>query len=216
MNPIRTSTLALFAAILPAASMAQTATAFAERSEVIATGQDIHLYGLSTKDDEGKVHCFDVTASLSIVGSTGKPASTAAVTSAACPKVKPGEFAVGAYTDVSGNFSCTLASSPFAGRTEFDLACSDTAGRHHSYTWYTGPISGSPIEAQLDAAKLDTLPGNDQYAWGRITRSDWNYDGCTYFGSLFGAREVNGRITLSIYGGDAILDCTHEYLKSGQ
>jgi hypothetical protein len=61
-------------------------------------------------------------------------------------------------------------------------------------------------------AGLNTLPGNEEHAWGQVTRTDYN-GGCTTFGNLFGARQVGGRLNLSIYGGDTVLDCTLEYLK---
>lgn len=201
------------ALLLSAAAQAQTQTAFAERSQIFGEGQDVHLYGLSTKDSAGKVRCYDVTISLA-VGPGGKPADSAPVNSVACPKVKVNEFVPGHYTDTSGAWSCELVASPFAGRTESDLFCANTNdGRHYTYTWYTGPIAGSPIEAQLKAAKLDTLPNNDQYAWGRITRTDFS-QGCTTFGWLFGARQIGDNLQLSIYGTDTVLDCTAEFVKT--
>jgi len=213
MNPIRIPTLTLLAALAPAAPLAQASTAWAERSEVLATGQDVHLYGLSTKgDDDTKVRCFDVTVSLTI-GSDGVPAGTAAVSASACPKVKPGEFVIGNYTELASGQACSLAASPHDGRTELDLSC-DSGTNHFLYTWYTGPIKGSPIQEQLVNAGLDKLPDHDAYSWGRVVLSEYNYDGCTYVGSLFGAREVNGRITMSIYKDDNQLDCTHEYQKT--
>jgi hypothetical protein len=190
--------------------MAQTA--FAERSEVLATGQDVHLYSLTTKDDQGGSHCYDVLVNLPI-GSDGLPAASAPVTVARCPKVKPGDFVVGNYAEVEHGWACTLQASPHAGRTELDLTC-DAGGYHWMYTWYTGPIKGSPIEDLLVNAGLDKLPDHDDYSWGRVVAQNWNYDGCTYVNSLFGAREVGGRITLSIYKDDALLDCTHGYTKA--
>jgi hypothetical protein len=200
-------------ALLPVTALAVTPTAFAERSQVIATGENVYLYSLSTKDADGKIRCLDVTMSLAI-GSNGQPADTAAVTSAACPKVKVGEFVPGRYRDASGNMTCDLVASPFAGRTELILFCTDSSdGRNYTYTWYTGRIAGSPIEPELTAAGLNTLPGNEQYAWGRITRTDFS-SGCYRFGNLFGARQVGNRLNLSIYGDDTVLDCTFEYQKT--
>lgn len=203
--------LALVAALLPAAAFAQTPTAFAERSEVIATGQEVHLYGLSTKDSDNKIRCFDVTMALEI-GSTGKPADTATVASVACPKLKATEFVPGNYKDVGGNVACSLVAAPFAGRTQFDLYCTTSSGFQWTYTWWTGPITGSPIEPELKAAQLHTLPGQAEYAWGRVTRN--TFGGCGPFGALVGARETSGRLTFSVYGNDKVLDCSDEYVKT--
>jgi hypothetical protein len=208
-----THTAVTAAAVLSsAAALAQTPTAFAERAQVISTGQDVQLYSLSTKDVDGKIRCFDVTMSLAI-RNNGEPADTAAVSSAACPKVKVGEFVPGTYQTADGGATCTLDASPFAGRTQLQFYCTYPSGYEYTFTWYTGPIKGSPIEAELKAAGLNTLPGNEEYAWGRITRTDYD-GGCTSFGNLFGARQVGGRLNLSIYGGDTVLDCTYEYLKT--
>ena len=214
MNPIRIPTLILLAAIVPAAPLAQAATAYAERSEVFATGQDIPLYGLSTKgDDDSRIRCFDVTMSLSI-GSGGVPDGTAVVSATPCPKVKPGEFVVGNYKELAGVQACSLVASPIGGRTQLDLNCG-SGDFHWLYTWYTGPIKGSPIEEQLVNAGLNKLPDHDEYSWGRVMISNNFYDACTHPGSLFGAREVQGTITLYMYIDDTQLDCTHEYLKTG-
>lgn len=203
---------AIFLAAAGSAAMAQ-ATAFAERSEVLATGQDVRLYGLSTKDANGKIRCFDVTMNLPIAAN-GRPADTAAVTSAACPKANPLDFIPGSYSSQDGYYACTLQASPFAGRTELTLYCNHANVYFFTYTWYTGPIAGSPIEAQLTAAGLNTLPGNQEYAWGRVI-STQNLGGCTFsIGTLFGAREVNGRLDFSFYGDDSTLDCTSNFVKT--
>lgn len=200
------------AGLLSAAASAQTPTAFAERAQVISTGQDVQLYNLSTRDVDGKIRCFDVTMSLAI-RNNGEPADTAVVASAACPKIKVGEFVPGRYQTQGGDSVCNLVASSFAGRTEFNLYCTNSDTRQYTYTWYTGSIKGSPIEAELKAAGLNTLPGNEEYAWGRITRTDYSF-GCTGFSNLFGARQVGGRLNLSIYDDDTVLDCTFEYLKT--
>jgi hypothetical protein len=164
------------AALLPAAAIAQTPTAFAERAQVISTGQDVQLYSLSTRDADGKIQCFDVTMSLAIANN-GKPANTAVVSSEACPKVKVGEFVPGTYQTADGGATCSLVASPFAGRTQIDFYCTYPSGYEYTFTWYTGPIKGSPIEAELKTAGLNTLPGNEEYAWGRVTRTDYGF-GC--------------------------------------
>jgi hypothetical protein len=213
MQALTNIAFAAAAALLPAASaLADTPTAFAERAQVISTGQDVQLYSLSTKDADGKIHCLDVTVSLAI-RNNGEPAETAVVSSQACPKVKVGEFVPGTYQTADGGATCSLVASPFAGRTQIDFYCTYPDGYEYTFTWYTGPIKGSPIEAELKTAGLNTLPGNEEYAWGRVTRTDSN-GGCTTFGNLFGARQVGGRLNLSIYGFDTVLDCTFEYLKT--
>ena len=203
--------------MIPTLVQAQTPTAFTERSKVIATDQEIHLYGLPTKGSDGKTRYFDVTVTLN-VRDTGKPAGTAPVSSVPSPRVQPSEFVPGVYTTpVDGGKTCTLTASAFGGRTEFDMHCryDDYPDRTFTATWYTGPIAGHPLEEQLTAAHLDTLPNNEEFAWGRVGFSGSTaWFGCFFSPDLFAARQIGDTLTLTNYGNDSTFNCQISLVKS--
>lgn len=199
-------------AFLPALVLAATPTAFTERSTVIATGEEIHLYGLPTKDSTGKTRYFDVTITLDVNGTTGKPAAAAVVGAVRSPVIKTSEFVPGSYPG-SGGEECTLVPSAFAGRTEFDLHCVN-GGNTLTATWYTGPIAGHPLEAQLTAAGLDTLPGHEEFAWGRVGFGRYWFGSCFFDHQLFAARQIGTALTLTNYGNDTAFDCQTTLFKA--
>lgn len=205
----------LLAAALLAAAGAGAQTSFAERSQHTVDGQQIRLFGLPTTDANGKVKYYDVTVSLTI-GANGRPASSAAVETAPSPKVKATEFLPGAYVALSDGVPCTLVNSPFSGRVQYDLRCTRSDGDLITMTWYNGPIAGHPLEALLVNAGLDTLPGNEEYSWGRVTFTNAGSQfGClTTFGHLFGARQVGDLLTLSNYVDNVSLNCTRDFQRT--
>jgi hypothetical protein len=190
--------------VFPAGVLAQTApTAFAERSLVIAENQDVQLFGLSTKDENGKVRCFDVAINLPI-NANGRPADSAPVTFKACPKVKNAEFVVGTYDVDDSTTICELDPSAFGSRTQWDLRC-NSGGM--TIRWYSGPIAGNPYEAELVAAGLDQVPGSKEYSWGKITFSSGTYWDCFNAPELVAARQAGDILTLTNYGSNNIVDC---------
>ena len=52
--------VASVASLVTSTALAQP-TAFAERSKIVATGTQIHLYGLPTRSSSGAIKYFDVT-----------------------------------------------------------------------------------------------------------------------------------------------------------
>lgn len=132
------------------------------------------------------------------------------------PQAKPKstEFVPGHYVSQSGNFTCELQNSAFLGRTQFDLLCTVASGHSYTGTWYTGPIAGHPWETDLVAAKLDTLPGHDEYAWGRtMFDSDISFFGCFNDPELFSARQVDDTLSLVNYGFDTVIDCQYTLFR---
>jgi hypothetical protein len=208
----------IFIMLMPALALAQEPQAFTERSKVIATDREIHLYGLPTRGNDGTTNCFDVTITLELGDIKGRPIS-AAVNSVRCPRVRSSEFVPGIYTGFSAGtaVTCTLALSSFAGRIAVDLRCARDSSPSVQFaaTWYTGLIDGHPLEPQLTAAGLDTLPGNEAFAWGRVgTDSNFTWFGCFNAPELFGARQVGDTVTLTNYGADSNFDCEISLFRS--
>src|SRR5262245_30977815 len=106
-------------AFMPSILLAATPTAYLERSKVIATGRQIKAYSVPTKDEDGKIHYYDITITLPI-RPDGKPDDPRG-SSVLSPRVRVNEFVPGTYT--GGGASCTLLSSPFGARTEVVLNC---------------------------------------------------------------------------------------------
>ncbi len=213
---------ALAAALIPTLVQAQAArpaaaaasdTAFAERSQVIAAGRNVMLYGLPTTDSTGAFKYYDVTLTMQ-VNDKGVPTSSAAVVSVKSPTPRTSLFVEGSYVGSNGE-TCNLVTSSFAGRIEVDLRC--TAGSYSSsFTWYTGPIIGNPLQTRLVAAGLDQLIDNDQYAWGDMASRN---NGAIWFGcfvppNLISARQVGGNLSLTNYVSGNTAICQTELTKT--
>jgi hypothetical protein len=198
-------TAALAAALFPLAAQAQSGEAFIEKSKIIGGGSVIHLYGLPTKDSLGKTHYFDTTLTLDINPTNGKPTNNVGVEAVKSPPIRSAEFVQGVYA--TGNATCDLVPSSFSGRVEFDLQCTD-GGSHFTATWFTGLIAGHPYEQELKDAGLNTLPGNENYAWGKVgLAQNFSWFGCFDASELFAARQVGDFLTLTNYGHDSVVDC---------
>lgn len=199
--------MALALTTLPLVALAQSNEAFIEKSKIIGGGNVLHLYGLAAKDSTGKIFYWDTTITLEI-GATGKPTGNSATVSVKQAKPNSTEFVPGVYVDAAGTHSCSLANSAFIGRTQFDLQCTRNDGKTSTMTWFTGLIAGHPWEADLVAAGLDTLPGNDQYAWGKTLFDDnYIFFNCFNDPELLSARQVGNTLTLVNYGFDKVFDC---------
>ena len=99
-------------------------------------------------------------------------------------------------------------------RTQFDLHCTSSSGYTYTATWFTGPIAGHPWEVDLVAAKLDTLPGHDEYAWGRtMYDSSVTFFGCFNDPELLSARQVGNTLSLVNYGSNEVIDCQFTLFK---
>jgi hypothetical protein len=208
MNTLLKVSAILSALAWPLAALSQSNEAFIEKSKIIGGGNVIHLYGLAAKDSTGKTKYWDTTITLEI-GANGKPTGNSASVSVPQAKEKSTEFVPGVDVDAGGNYNCTLSNSPFLGRTEFDLHCTYLAnGLDYVSTWFTGPIAGHPWEADLVAAQLDTLPGNEEYAWGKALQdNNSSFFGCFNDPEMLSARQVGDTITLVNYGFDKVFDC---------
>lgn len=119
------------------------------------------------------------------------------------------EFVPGQYAKLDTGQTCTLITSPFAGRTEVVLNCVDGDESTATLTVYTGPIIGNPFEAALVDAGLDQIPGGEEFAWGLVTaEAGGSLAGCFDEGELISARQVGDTLNLSRYFfGDGSFDC---------
>jgi hypothetical protein len=197
---------------LPAGAANPPDTSYAEKSSIVGTGQVIHLYGLPTTDVTGALKYYDVTLTLT-VNDNGVP-TNAALAAVKSPTAKTNQFVPGTYGGPNGE-TCTLQTSAFGGRVAVDLSCTVTNGMSSSFSWWTGPIAGNPLETQLVAAKLDQLPGNEQYAWGRMNFRSANvyWFGCMLPNDLVSARQVGNTISITDYRNDNIVDCASQIIK---
>lgn len=214
MNPhalLKTTLPLTFAALLPFAASAQSNEAFVEKSKVVGGGNVIRLYGLPGKDSEGRIKYWDTTITLEI-GANGKPTGNSATVSVPQARPKSTEFVPGVYTDANGAYSCTLQNSAFNGRTQFDLLCTHVSGNFYSSTWYTGLIAGHPWEVDLVNAGLNTLPGNEEYSWGRHMHNSGAF-GCLNVGNLLAARQVGNTLSIINYATDTVINCQFTLFK---
>lgn len=189
--------------------------AYTERAKVIAAGQTVHVYRLPTTDNLGNVSYYDINVNL-VIGDDGVPSALADVGAALSPQIASADFVPGVYTGIHLNNSpatCQLSAAPFAGRSEYTLHCAidENAAQTLDVTWYTGPIAGHPLEPQLVAAQLNTLPGNEEFAWGRVGFSSLiqggGFFGCLRAVDLLSVREVNNTLVISRYAADLNLIC---------
>jgi hypothetical protein len=206
--------LAIIATALPLAASAQSNEAFVEKSKIVGGGNVIRLYGLPAWDPTtSKYKYWDTTITLEI-GPNGKPTGNSATVSVPQARPKSTEFVPGVYVDAAGTLACNLQNSAITGRTQFDLLCTRTDGRTYTGTWFTGPIAGHPWETDLVAAQLDTLPGHDEYSWGRtMYDNDSTFFGCFNDPELFSARQVGDTLSLVNYGSNTVIDCQFTFFR---
>jgi hypothetical protein len=187
---------------------AQSAEVLLQNSKTYAIGNKFYLYSLPTKTAGGKVSYWDVELTLD-ADASGKPATSTVTKSVPAPKIKKSEFVQGTY--VTGTATCSLTPSAFDGRTQFELNCIDSnSGYHYIGVWHTGPIAGHPEEVRLRAAKLDLIPGSEEYSWGKTAYAGGTWFGCfddTPSQELLSARQVGNVITLINWGVNDVEDC---------
>lgn len=204
--------LAIIATALPLAASAQSNEAFVEKSKIVGGGNVIRLYGLPAWDPTtSKYKYWDTTITLEI-GPNGKPTGNSTTVSVPQAKPKSTEFVPGTYADANNNYSCTLQNSAFNGRTQFDLLCTHLNGSFFSTTWYTGLIAGHPWEVDLVNAGLNTLPGNEEYSWGRHMHNSGAFS-CLNVANLLSARQVGSTLSIVNYATDTAINCQFTLFK---
>lgn len=202
---------ALMLALLPLGALAQNA-AHVEKSKIVGGGNVIQLYGLPAWDPTtSKYKYWDTTITLEI-GPNGKPTGNSATVSVPQAKPKSTEFVPGTYADANNNYTCTLQNSAILGRTQLDLLCTHLSGNFYSSTWFTGLIAGHPWEADLVNAGLNTLPGNEEYSWGRHMNNSGAF-GCLNVANLLSARQVGNTLSIVNYATDTAINCQFTLFK---
>ncbi len=191
--------LALVVAAAAAASVcaqAQTTprSAFLERGQVLASGNQVKTFRLPTTDENNKVTYWDVTIDLT-VGKSGKPADSAAVASVKSPKFSGSDFVAGIYNDTSAQ-ACTFTTAILdGGRQEMAFNCGFITG-----SVVSGPIEGHPFELDLTAAKIGDIPGYRNYSWGLVASSNGTIWGCFNANEVVSARQISNQIVITNYG----------------
>jgi hypothetical protein len=197
---------------LPGLASAES-QAFAERSKVIAKGNQIFLYGLPTKNSSGDVtKYYDVTVTLN-VGGAGKPNSRAGVEVAQPPGVDQADFAEGLYLRETA--VCQLSAEPSGGRTAVSLNCVRNADPSDSFDflWFTGPIDEThPAKARLDAVGIGRSAANDLLAWGTVNGSEGNSQFITPcslgVNQVISARQIDSVLIVTLYNSTGAVACS--------
>lgn len=169
---------------------------FAERANVIASGDTLQLFGLPAIDAAGNVKYFDTTIVLKH-GDNGKPKRQAVVRVTPTPDVDPMGFVPGTYADE--NVTCELVKAPFGGQTEVIVNCvDDVSAKTAEVVVYTGPIASNPSAAILIEEQADQIPGTEQYAWGLTTdhTGGGTFGGCIDNGYITTARQIGDLLVL--------------------
>jgi hypothetical protein len=197
--------LALVAAAAAASVSAHAQTtpqsAFLERGQVLASGNQVKTFRLPTTDENNKLTYWDVTIDLA-VGKTGKPADNALVTSVKSPKFSGSDFVAGTYNDTSAN-PCTFTTAILdGGRQEVVFNCGFISG-----SVVNGPIEGHPFELDLTAAGIGDIPGYRNYSWGLVASSTSTWWGCFYTNEVISARQIANQIVITNYGRSNTADC---------
>jgi hypothetical protein len=189
------------AACVPLCAHAQTTprSAFLERGQVLASGNQVKTFRLPTTDENNKVTYWDVTIDLT-VGANGKPAADAVVTSLKSPKFSGSDFVAGTYADTNG-YLCTFTTAILdGGRQEVAFNCGFLTG-----SVVNGPIEGHPFELELTAAKIGDIPAYRNYSWGLVgSGTGWN---CFNTNDVISARQIANQIVITDYGRDNSVDC---------
>ncbi|HSI58370.1 MAG TPA: hypothetical protein VLA16_12500 [Ideonella sp.] len=189
----------------PALAAAPPQTAYLEQAQTQASAAQVRSYGVPTTDLNGKIGYWDVTVDLA-VGSNGKPAGTATVTSIKRVVVQSNRFVPGNYTDNYGG-TCTVNTATLpSGRQETSVSCAKSPYFWH-FTVDNGDIAGHPFELQLTAANIGGIPGYRDYSWGIDGSTSGNYGGCFYTNYVVAARQIGPEIVVTRYAYDNIADC---------
>lgn len=210
MNHPRRQTALLAAIALCTASAATLAAAppqvsYLEQAQTQASAGQVRSYGVPTTDVNGKISYWDVTIDLA-VGSTGKPAGTATVTSIKRVVVQSNKFVAGNYVDnIGGTCTVTNATLP-SGRQETSVSCAKSPYYWH-FTVDNGDIAGHPFELQLTNANIGGIPGYRDYSWGIDGSTTSNYGSCFYTNYVVAARQIGAEIVVTRYAYDNIADC---------
>lgn len=205
----------LLASLFASTAQAQTAEVYLQGARQFGAGNTIYLYGLPVRNAvDSTVSYWDAQVLVEAAADTGRPNKLSFTSVVRAQKLKKTEFQTGPYKDVNATADCELTASPFNGRNEYSLDCTNTSGRHFTALWYPGPIAGHPYETDLLAAKLDTIPGSAEYSWGKTVFND----GLVWFGCfrsplLLSARQVGNVITLIQWGNDIVEDCRMTFHK---
>lgn len=180
-------------------------TGYLEQAQTQAAGTQIRSYGMPATDELGKISYWDVTIDLTI-GTNGKPAGSANVTSAKQVPLKSNRLVPGTYTDNWGGNCTVITTNLPSGRQEASVACA-TATVQWNFSVISGDIPGHPFELQLTNANIQGIPGYRDYNWGVDGATNNNYGGCFYTNYIVSARQVGSQIVVTRYGADNIGDC---------
>jgi hypothetical protein len=199
---------------LPFTVTLSSGPAFLENSQVIATGNQISVYRVPTKDGSGNVQYYNLTIRLSVLAN-GQFQPSASVDSIVSPTLLTNQFVAGTYQSTYDGGSCRVITSFLnSGRMQVDLSCTKS-----SYTllatWVTGPIAGHIFELELKNAGIDQLAAYQDYSWGKVTASTSSYYvwDCFTTGRIISAKQAGDTIVLSLYYPGNTQKCGNNLVK---
>ena len=137
-------------------------TGYLEQAQTQAAGTQIRSYGMPATDELGKISYWDVTIDLTI-GTNGKPAGSANVTSAKQVPLKSNRLVPGTYTDNWGGNCTVITTNLPSGRQEASVACA-TATVQWNFSVISGDIPGHRSRAALQPGNAQKLLGGDAAA----------------------------------------------------
>jgi hypothetical protein len=202
--------------LVPTLTLAATPAAFMENSQVVATGQKIQAFRVPTRDVNGAIRYYDISINLNVKTNgtinpiaTGIPTATASsIVATASPSVQGTRFIPGTYKDPSGAFSCLVnVTNLIGGRSQASISCKDVAGYIISGSVVTGVIAGHPFSPDLTLAKINTIAGYQNFAWGKVGNANGTLFGCMNTGNIISATQVGNSINLSCYNNGNIQKC---------
>ncbi len=203
----------LIALVAPAlAWSAPPQTGYLEQAQTQAAGTQIRSYGMPATDELGKISYWDVTIDLTI-GTNGKPAGNANVTSVKQVPLKSNRLVPGTYTDSWGATCTVITTNLPSGRQETSASCVTPTNYQWNFSVVSGDIPGHPFELQLTAANIQGIPGYRDYNWGVDGVTSNNYGSCFYANYTISARLVGSQIVVTRYGYDNVNDCGNTLTK---
>ena len=199
--------LVVISLFIPILALGQEPAAYTERSKVVPTGEQLHLYGVPTRGADGKIHYLDVLIELEVLDN-GQFSPTATVLTEASPEVISTEIVPGTYSwyDVT----CEVVTQAINnGRTEAFLTCSNESNRL-TILLVTGPVKDHPLAQYLNEIGVDKIPSYEEYTWGIVKSEDARTStlwGCFDQNDIISAKQIGNRLLLADYRRKNTSDC---------
>ena len=177
--------------------------AYTEKSKVVPTGEQLHLYGVPTRSIDGNIQYLDLLIQLEFTES-GELSSTATVLSEPSPQITSKEIVPGTYR--WGTVTCEIITQATEnGRTEAFMRCGDERDNRLTATLFTGPVKEHPLTQYLSTIEVDKIPASEEFTWGvlkSVGGPDHSSSGlwrCFYQNDIISVKQIGNLILLANY-----------------